>query len=450
MKSINAWCKIIGLGIVLMQAALLMAATDESSDPLAWFHNPTDWLEMGADFRFRQVYGENIDTLDTSGINNYYHFQRYRSRFWNKYKLSNDVDINARLVWEFRTYDNPPKKPQSTDFDEVLFDHLNITWRNLMDMPMTAVVGRQDIVLGERWLVFDGTPLDGSRTIFLDAARFTLKPQDSGTKLDLIYVDMGAASDRWLKPFNDRGRFLTEEDNRGAIVYLTQEINEQTQGEGYFIYKKDTPDNSSASNMPSSWAQKKELYTVGGALTGDFSTNWNYRVEAAYQGGNNHRAYATNDRLNYNFKDDMENDLHVGFEYASGDDTSTSRDEEFDYLWGQWPRWSELMIYTYTLEGEIANNSNLCRLNVGHSFKPLPKLQVSTDVHWLRANEETSNSKFTSTGKNRGMLYTLWLKSKVNKNITAHIVTEYLDPGSYYGALDDDALFMRFNIEYTF
>ncbi len=40
-------------------------------------------------------------------------------------------------------------------------------------MPLTATVGRQDIIEGVGWLVMDGTPLDGSRTVYFDAARFT-------------------------------------------------------------------------------------------------------------------------------------------------------------------------------------------------------------------------------------------------------------------------------------
>lgn len=450
MRNINLWWWIMGLGVVFMLVPSSTAETDDSTDPLAQFRNPTDWLEMGADLRFREVYGENIDTLNKASAQNYYHYERYRARFWNKYKLSDDLDINARLVWEFRTWDNPARKPQSTDFDEVLFDHFNVTYRNALGLPMTAVIGRQDIALGERWLVFDGTPLDGSRTIFMDAARFTLDWKESDTKLDLIYVDMGAASDRWLKPIEDRDRNLTEEDNRGAIVYLTQKLTDQTKAEAYFMYKNDNTPDSGSSNMPASWASKNELFTLGGALTGDLYENWNYRVEGAYQKGDNQRAFATNSRLNYNFKDSLSNGLHIGYEYASGDDPDTSRNEEFDYLWSQWPRWSELLIYTYTLEGEIANNSNVHRLNVGHSFKPYQNLQVSTDIHFLLADEKTTNANFVSSDKDRGMLYALWFKYTHNKHIKGHLVTEYLTPEGYYGTLDDDALFMRLNIEYTF
>ncbi len=42
--------------------------------------------------------------------------------------------------------------------------------------------------------------LDGSRTFFLDAARFTYDWTEKNTKVDFVYIDHGAESDRWLEP----------------------------------------------------------------------------------------------------------------------------------------------------------------------------------------------------------------------------------------------------------
>ena len=42
---------------------------------------------------------------------------------------------------------------------------------------------------------------------------------------------------------------------------------------------------------------------------------------------------------------------------------TTGKDEMFDVLWGRWPRWSELYIYSYAAEtgGKIAQMNNVMR-----------------------------------------------------------------------------------------
>ena len=54
------------------------------------------------------------------------------------------------------------------------------------------------------------------------------------------------------------------------------------------------------------------------------------------------RAFGAKGDLEYCFKDDLDNKLHVTYEYLSGDDPDTRRVESFNPLWGQWPQWSEL------------------------------------------------------------------------------------------------------------
>ncbi len=431
------------------------------------FHHPTDWLDMGADMRVRDEYGANIYTVNRSaGAStnyNYTNWQRYRPRIWAKIKPNADVDLNARVINEFRTWSNVQKASQSKamNWDETLLDSFNVTARNLGTLPVTAIVGRQDIMLGENWLVMDGTPLDGSRSIFLDAARLTVDWKAQNTKVDLIYVDQAAATDRWLHPLNDQNRFLTEQDEQGAILYLTHKPTKTLQMEGYFIYRDDTRSKQSPFTgfMNPAWAQDAKISTFGAALAGQVSTHWSYRLEGAAQSGerngNDLRALATNNRLNYAFNDDYKNSLKFAYEYVSGDNPDTSNDERFDMLWGEWPRWSELYIYTYTKEGQVAENSNLHRLNVGHVFWPDKKLQVQTDYMALWADHSHKNTGgtaiagFNPDGIFRGHLLTCWLRYTFTPQIKGHLLGEYLWPGNYY-TVTDNATFLRAQIEMVF
>jgi hypothetical protein len=481
------------LGFVFLLAGLLVAAqvqaaetpastspasVQASPDPLDWFHNPAPWLEQGADVRFREHYGYNWTGLNDdlkSGGNDAadFHWERYRMRLWDKFKLDENTSINTRFTWEFRNYDEPASKDQRTDLDEIIMDNFYLSMKKFLDLPATAVIGRQDIFLGQGWLVADGTPApgEGSRTFYFDAARFTFDLGEK-TKLDLIYIDQHPNSDWWLKPINDRNKYVTQEEEQGAILYLTDKST-PTQLEGYFMYKNNNPVDGPALNFPaaaiSPYSKKAEIYTFGGAVSGPINDNWSYRVEGAVQTGhsaspsttvtaNNHTeellAFGEKSTLEYSFKDDLDNKLHVTYEYLSGDDPGTKHVTSFNPLWGQWPQWSELY-QPYVTSMEDALVSNLHRLDFGHKFKPNKEWEILTDWNLLWAEENTFKDdlrgRFTQDGNFRGHLLTCWARYTFSKQLKGNLVGEYFIPGNYYASANrDDALYFHFTVEYTF
>ncbi|MGE5295175.1 MAG: alginate export family protein [Solirubrobacterales bacterium] len=457
--------------------------------PEAWkvLHNPAPWFSMGLDERFRIEAGENWDTLNDESSTHQWWYERYRTRWWTKSVLSDDVSVNTRLTWEFRTYDEPHAQPiAATDefekydrnmvWDEALFDWFNVNIKNIGGMPLTATVGRQDIMEGVGWLVMDGTPLDGSRTVYFEAARFTYDWADTSNKIDLIYVSQAAESDRWLEPICDKDRAVTEQDENGAILYLTNTALKPTQLEAFFIYRNDNPidEQTTLTNIAPFWGTKAEIFTFGGAISGTPAEHWKYRAEAALQTGTQYDrshtppfaigdehdidAYGALTNLEYLFKDTHENSVHVGYEYASGDDPESDDVEQFNLLWGEWPRWSELLIYTWTDETEVANTTNLHRANIGHRINLNKQWTLSTDYHALWADEPGQPWKTGANGINvsddhkfRGSLVTAWLRYKFNPQLYGHFLAEYFMPGAYYvDPSGDDATFFRFNLEYVF
>lgn len=435
------------------------------SEWLDKFHNPTEGVVLGLDQRIRQVYGENITSMNRAKAGasneNYWYYGRFRTRLSAKFEVDPDVDINTRLIWEWFSWNKPPSKPSHVDFDEAIFDRLNITMRNFMDSPWTVVVGRQDIILGTGWLVLDGNPADGSRSIFFDAIRATYACDTSDTKIDLMYIHNYDAEDKWLKPFNHRdSRHLTQgQDERGGIVYLTNNSLENTQVEGYYIYKEDRTSSYQGKDGPDA-----EIHTFGGALQGKIDQNWGYRAELAKQFGrknkNDLNALAFNGRVKYQFNDAKSNALHIDYEYMSGDDTSTSRDEGFDPLWGDYPhaeRGGDLPIYVFVPDsGNLGEMSNFHRVGMGHSFQPHCKWTMETlyNLYWADEPGQTAgggNTTYSNSGRFRGHMLTGYLKYKCCKQLTAHFLLDYFIPGSYFDkSTNDPALFARFNLQYTF
>jgi hypothetical protein len=440
---------------------------DTDSDFMKSFHNPMEGLEMGLDLRLREVYARNILTVSDS-LEGDKHYQRIRTRWSTKWHLDEDTTFNTRLVWEFWNHCdpaggwNPVFGQRSTDFDEAIFDIFNVRIQNAFDLPLTLTVGRQEIILGTGWLVLDGTPADGSRTIFFDAIRGTYDFSES-TKLDLIYIQQYDDEEKYIKPFNHHAvqnrRHLTQKgDERGFIAYLTHKADGGQQQELYYMYKDEQISEWADTYSPG--GQDADIHTIGGRLAGPLSDHWSYSAEVAKQfgdrNGNTLQALGTNSKLTYAFHDAKQSEMHVGYEYMSGNDPDSSADEQFDTMWGDWPQYQrggDLQSYIWTREGNLGEVSNLHRLGVGHSFKPSDVWTMATDYNllWADENSESATAGYSNSGKFRGHMLTGLLTYQCCKNFRTQFLVDYFIPGNYYESpTGDDAYFARINMEWTF
>ena len=79
------------LFVIFLSQGLAATESDASSSSLMdQFHHPADWIEMGADLRFRMIWAKNIDSLSDDLPNNrenHWIFNRYRLRWWHSCRL---------------------------------------------------------------------------------------------------------------------------------------------------------------------------------------------------------------------------------------------------------------------------------------------------------------------------------------------------------------------------
>lgn len=388
-------------------------------------------------------------TLNGNAPNHEYNYQRYRLRLGGTAKLSKSFEINFRGVMETRSY----AKPDSIDGyhpDDILFDTLNVTWRNMGGKPLTLTLGRQDMTFGNGWLVLDGTPGDGSRTIFFDAARLTYDLKSKKTTIDFVGICNGSKSDRWLPVIHPASssyakfpRPLTEQNENGAIAYLSNKSLPKTTLDGYFIYKHDSKVLANGNNG--------DTYAFGARAERDLSDHWRYRFEAAPEFGNKNgrdlRAFGATQRLTYSLKDKKNQRIQFGYDYLSGDDPDTKDvNEGFDMLWGRWPQWTEVYLYNMASETRVGDYTNVQRLDVGWACTPVKNLDLSFDYMPLFA---ASNPKrilpgFSQNGKFRGNMGQAVLRYKFNDHVNGHLWGEFYAPGSYYSLpKGDTACFLR-------
>jgi hypothetical protein len=430
---------------------------------------PFDWLSLGADLRVRNEYFKSAVSLSDANPLAEQDVLRLRGRFWATATVVTNLTVNTRLSGEPREWIDPAFTGERAGHTGMewrygILDSANVKWDHIMDTPVSFTGGRQDVLLGDYydwWLVADGTPGDGSWTLFLDSLRLAYEAKEINTRLDLIYINQLSDPGERMPTIGNSGNYtLTDQNEQGVVVYLSNKGIEKTQLDAYFMYKNDDPTRASSFDG--------ESYTMGGKITGTPIDHWSYSVEGAYQFGQRaDRLFANRDveafggkaRLNYAFNDPLKNQVNLGFEYLSGDDPSTPEDEMFDVLWGRWPRWSELYIYSFPNEtlGRIAQINNLWRIGPMWSISPLKGMTASLGYNALFAPEETPTrapsaaaaALFSNDGNFRGHYLQAVLKHQFTKHLAGHLWGEWVWQGDYY-AQDEMMTFLRAEVMFTF
>jgi len=438
--------------------------------------NPFSWLNWGADLRIRNEYYNNALSLGSGPASGPFaplHAQdyfRYRGRVWTSITPTEDLSLNARLAAEPREFMEPSTfdtyfEKSGMQWRYGIIDNLNVKWKQPLDQPVTLTVGRQDIFLGDGWLVGDGTPEDGSFTTFLDSARATLDLKDCHTTIDAIGIVQYARPDAWLPTIgpsttqggNPNAYLLTDQNEKGAILWIANKSLPAANVDAYFIYKHDSAINDAPASI---FSDNADIFTFGGRVSGLVEEHFQYSAEGAYQFGrkqyqynppvtapldedfHNLSAFGVNSKVSYLFKDELNDQLSLSYEFLSGDDPGTKTDEMFDVLWGRWPSWSEMYnIYSYVNETRVGQTANLHRIGPTWSMTPIKDMQFSASYYALFADQAYPtqatlpvgpNGAFTGTGTFRGHYLQAILKYKFTQHMSGHLWGEVLFPGDYY------------------
>lgn len=429
-------------------------------DRLQQLKNPAPWFSWGADFRARNEYYNHIVTLAPASLHEQDLF-RLRWRVAAALKPVADFSLNVRLTGEARQWQEPAfvgAFKARTGFEEryAIFDNFAAKWTNLLGGAGTFTLGRQDIMLGDPldwWLVMDGTPNEGSWTTFFDAARLTVDAKSIKTKFDLIALIQNTQPDEWLPTIGSSTCYpLTDQRETGVIFYASNKSLPATQVDGYVLLKHDRQQTVTVAGVTKLSGDNADLYTLGGKVTGTIASNLQYSLEGALQSGTKEdriagrfaerdvRAWGGKARLTYSLRDPLNQQVTLTGEILSGDDPSTpGRDEMFDVLWGRWPLWSELYIYSVIQEtgGRVAQMNNLGRFGGGWSCKPGKGTSVSLAWNALFALEQTPTravtpALFSRAGNFRGHYVQAVVKHQFNAHLSGHLWLERVWQGNFY------------------
>ena len=398
--------------------------------------------------RLRQTYIKNGFDLNDEGADDW-NFVRVRSQLWGKWNHRAGWEVYAQINNEHRHWFKSTRGYEDRDFeiDELVFENLYISAERIAGSPVSIKAGRQNIMYGEGFLMMDGGPLDGSRTIYFNALRLKAEMEKRFLEFHILY---DPAWDRYLPVVNSLQKRLIEREERGAGLYLVDNSLENKKIEGYYFFKSEERDQGG----------RDDIHTVGARLSGSYSEGGRYAGELAYQFGDmmgeDRGAIGGYIHSEYRFAALMKPQLGLGLIYLSGDNPDTPEFEGWNPLYSRWPKWSDLYIYTMASLGRgVAYWENLASVDISLSLKPNENIGVDASLYYMTAPEEPvidsgDPSPAVVGGSERGLLSILKFSWDYTDYLSGHLLWERFYPGNYYFDDADPADFLRCQIYFRY
>jgi len=388
--------------------------------------------------RFRFVGWDNTINLDDEAKDPY-SFTRHRTSLDMHWLPSANFELGFKVTNEFRVYLSP--KDKDFDINEIFIDNLYLKWKNVASLPLTITLGRQNIVLGEGFVVQDPQPLTGSRSIYFNAARFDLS---LGKNHSLTgFVTYVPETDNILPMINDLDQQLVEQAHTGIGLYYTGNFK-PGKLEGYLIHKKtDANDQRPV---------ESNIETVGARFITQLCSRTSMTVEGAYQfgdyGDEDRSAFGGYFHLDYKVPASVPllKTVTLGGILLSGDDPATAKQEGWDPVFSRWPKWSESYIYTLVRENGVAYWSNLKSMYITLFSKFNDDISLKLSYFKLCALQYPTAIFPGGDGKDRGHLLIARLDIKINKHLDSHFVWEYFAPGNFYYDWADSCHWLRYEL----
>ncbi|HVP15247.1 MAG TPA: hypothetical protein VMS88_06870 [Terriglobales bacterium] len=401
---------------------------------------PGGKLELGFEERVRSENWDNIVDFN-AGLDDARHQWRYRTRLWAKYDRGSRLELNVGLNNESRRITHPV-----TDFypDETIFETLYLDYR--FADGVTARIGRQNITRGDGLLLFDATPLDGSRTQYFNAA--TLGYAAEKSRLDL-YVISDPVHDEYLPRFDNKNKPLQESNERAFVAYGTDTKCRNTTLEAYYVFKTEAGD-----IRPT--VRDRAIHTLGARAVLQPRAGWEAKAELAGQLGSQQpatdvRGGGGTASLKHTWaKWKASPALLLGWTGLSGDDPATPAYEGWDPLFSRWPKWSEMMVYTLAGERSAAYWTDLAMWQAEVTAAPWKPVGLRATYYRLDAfHPSPGKASVFAAGTHRGDLFEARADVKANDLWRGHLLIEYLKPGDYYAG-SDAGWFFRGEVTYSF
>lgn len=443
----------------------------EHAKPMTSLIGPGGTLEIGGDLRLRGLYFDNLWDFNDGLAGDQREVFRFRPRVYFDWNPTENMEAYIRFTKEWFYGQDEEMPGFDVEGKDPMFDNAWVMTKDLFGSGVDLKVGRQDLIYGDGFVLLDGTPWDGSQTISFDAVKLTIN-HDWGAS-DLLYAklqenDFEAADDEDLYGVYNRFKFGAT----GVEPYVLYRNKNQTSIDGF--NPPDTFDPSPAEETLLVGMRATHAFDVADgvelALAGELGKEWG-TVDFDTHGGLpgplqfnrapgsgevDRDAWGGQGSGTLTFKDvPWTPSIKGAFTYTTGDDPTTEDYEGWDDFYAQWPKYSELYVYSLYDGFKGRNGANDPDIGVwGNMMIPEVMLTVNPTDRWTQslrylyfmADEDNGIGGGNERGHN-----VQWLTNYVfNANFSGHFLFEWFDPGDYYGDGADDAFFTRFQLMYKF
>jgi hypothetical protein len=417
-------------------------------------------ITFGGELRVR---GEALDNATDlyDGTEDGYQFTRMRYRFWADAKPREGLRVYFRLGNEYRwgQWGNLGTPSIRDAESRVSVDN---AWAEIAWPPASGLTwkfGRMDLSYGDGFLVFDGTPADGSSSGFFDGVRARYKRGPVEADLfSMKLVDRGFATTARDEDFH--GLYFKRSE---VEIYALHRFKHQAS-----VYQSGKP-----------WQvtePRQRTLAVGSRLAHLPETGWQGAAEWAFQFGRyydsdgnlldlpgehvtrfDRSAHGVQLRGGRTWAVPAKPAFEIGGIHLSGDDPTTREYEGWDDFYGEWPKYSELLIYTVfdgttrvqRLGGKALGYTddagawtNLAAGWLEGRVTPYAGLRVTARGTMLRAVEATG----PGIGKDRGLLLAAKADYTGIPGVAVQALGEWFDPGDFYSERADQAWYGRFQV----
>lgn len=406
--------------------------------------------------RLRHEYWDNQEDLNDD-LDDLYSFFRLKLHLGGGFRPSKNTKIYARIINEGRYYGhkgtgdstkNAERYDPQRHYFEVVLGQLFFTWKNIGKKPLSIKIGRQNLHdqgFGDQWLIGDGTPQDGSKTFYFNAARLTYIFNKT-TSLDM--VGLVSFKDDPLVLYSESDKTITNITNeQGAFVWFKHNISAEFPYRTYYLYKHE--------NGGAEFHRKEEsnIHTLGLHVKPENQHLW-LNGQIALQMG----TYGQVQRSGLGFivyggykYEHKKFSIKTGpwYLYLSGDDPGTKKIEAFNNLYGGYPNDDELYLNTLMNESGTSMYTNMNLLGAYFEITQPAKYNIRFWYHYMAANELV-NGSFFGKGKLRGHMWMLKSMFEIGKKLKAYYMFEYLLPGDFHFNGADNSILSRINLEWYF
>lgn len=429
-------------------------------------------ITLGGQIRMRGYNLQNVWSFDDDRDYDNWDVFRHKTTIWAKIDATEKV--SGFVALSNQNWGEGPSTVDAGNWEidnmsnKVFVDNAYINVKDMLDMPVDLRIGRQNVMYGTGFVLFDGNSQFGSTSIFLDGLKASWRITDNVTVDGLYFKDWEGSRD------NTSG---TEDDITMGGLYLTNKACPLTGAKQEFYALNRTDD-----------SMNKDIWMYGIRMSDKLDCGFDYSLEGAIQRGEAYEDSITGENVDqdaygvklgggYTFKDvKMQPRVSLGYAFLSGDENQDANDDDNErwdvFYGGHAPQFGDIIAFKYlnvgggnsigqsydptynqlSSTGGEAVYSNLQNITLGASANLVKNLSANVSWSMLEADETASGYD-----DEIGDVYQLTLKYKYTPKLSFRLYSALFeagdafdDPTTAVDERDDDATEVFLEADYRF